>query len=111
RALALYGDPAYRGDNHMLIAIQGANLSAVDNKFNVAMNGQRIVIEWAFGQITKYYGSLDEPKHQRMLSRCVESHYRFAALFTNIHTCFNGTQLNMHFDIDPPTLQEYIHPQ
>jgi hypothetical protein len=31
RALALYGDPPYRSDDHMLIAIQGANPTAADN--------------------------------------------------------------------------------
>jgi len=74
------------------------------------MSGLCIVVEWAFGEVTKYFSGTDFPRSHRLLSTCIESHYRFTILLTNIHTCFYGSKINELFSVDPPTLQEYIHP-
>ena len=35
--------------------------------------------------------------------------YMAAVLLTNIHTCFNESQVSKAFDCAPPTLEDYLH--
>lgn len=110
-SLALYGDSAYMPDPHMIIGYTDANPTEDQARFNKTMSGLRIIVEWGFKEVTTYFSGMDFPKSHRLLSTCVESHYRFAVLMTNIHTCYYGNQINMQFGVDPPTLQEYIRPE
>jgi hypothetical protein len=102
-SLATYGDAAYEPDPHMIVGYRG-HLEPDQEQFNQGCSNMRIIVEWAFGQVTKYSSGIDFPR----LSTPAESYYRFAVLLTNIHTCYFGNKINMHFSTDPPTLHQYL---
>ncbi|KAI9012561.1 hypothetical protein CLU79DRAFT_709125 [Phycomyces nitens] len=72
------------------------------------MSTLRIVVEWEFGHVANLFAFVRyRPGQKALLSKCAHF-YLVATLMKNIHICVNGGQTSKHFDISPPSLQEYI---
>lgn len=111
--LYLYGDPAYHPGFGIMgpFRPEGANftLSPEEEAANVVMSGQRIVVEWAFGLVTKYWGfNSYKPAHKPGLSP-VAGYYIVSVLLTNIQTCLKGgNQISDKYRLSPPSLERYL---
>jgi hypothetical protein len=72
------------------------------------MAKQRVVVEWAFGKVIRYFAAMDFAPNQRVLATPLAHHFKVAVLFTNLHTCFYGSQTGKRFHFDSPTAVEYL---
>lgn len=104
----IYGDPAYPLRPQLMVPYPSVNITPEQHEFNTAMSSARIAVEWAFGKVVQFFAFVDYKKNQKILLQPVASHYFCAVLFTNCHTCFNGSEASKYFGVQPPTLQEYL---
>jgi hypothetical protein len=107
--LAIYGDPAYQLGAHVLRPYHvHALMTPWQHAFNQTMAKQRVMAEWALGKIVCYFSALDFSPTQRVLSTPLALHFKVAVLFTNLQTCYFGSQTSRRFQMDSPTVAEYL---
>lgn len=105
----LYGDPAYPMGPLLLKPYATTGATAAQLHFNKEMSTVRQAVEWGFGKIVAEFAFVDLKKKQKILKQRVARMYKVATLLTNCHTCLYGSQVTSFFDLDPPTLQEYLN--
>ncbi|KAK6180681.1 hypothetical protein SNE40_008686 [Patella caerulea] len=108
QSLALYGDPAYPVRDNLLCPFKGANLTAAENNFNSQMSSVRECVEWEFGKIINLFAFLDFKKNLKVMLQPVAKYYLVGALISNRHTCLYGSQTSSFFQLQPPTIEEYL---
>jgi hypothetical protein len=109
RPFCLYGDPAYGVSRHVLSPYKGAVVTEEQKQFNKAMSKSRISVEWEFGDIVREWAFLDFKKNQKVFLQPLAKYYLTGAILSNIRTCVNGSsQTSIHFNVDPPSLAEYL---
>jgi hypothetical protein len=86
----------------------GHVLSVEEEEFNSIMARFRIAVEWCFLKIVQQFGFLDLHKQMKIFNSPVGPYYRAATLFTNFHTCLYGSQTSRYFNVQPPTLEDYL---
>lgn len=104
---ALYGDPAYPVRPQLLSPYKG-QLTAEQNEFNTIMSSVRETVEWGFQKILANFAFLDYKKNLKLLLQPVGKYYIVGTILTNCHTCLYGSQTGLYFQLDPPTLQDYL---
>lgn len=104
----MYGDPAYPMREEILSPFKGSKLNQEELSFNQKMSMNRIAVEWLFGKILSLWSFVDYKKNQRLYLQPVGKHFKIAVLLTNIHTCIYGNQVSTMFNLDPPTLEQYL---
>ena len=106
---AVYGDPAYPLSPYIQKAYQSAARTPNQRRYNTSMNGARVSVEWAFGDIASWWKFVGAKKQQKMLLQPVALYYQVATLLTNLRTIVRyGNSTSKHFDISPPSLVEYL---
>ena len=76
-----------------------ARLNAAQQAYNTAMSKVRIGVEWVLG---------DFKKKLKIGLSPIAKMYITCALLLNCHTCMYGSMTSNYFQIDPPTVQEYL---
>lgn len=104
----VYGDPAYGLSQNILAPFRGANLSAQQKQFNTRMSKVRTSVEWVFGKICQYFAFLDFKKNLKVLLQPVGKYYVVASILVNCHTCLYGSVTSSYFNVDPPSLENYL---
>ena len=104
----VYGDPAYGMCDHIASPFKGVHLSREQLEFNKRMSSVRVSVEWCFGDIVRYFAFLDFAKNMKILLQPVGIYYSIGALLTNIHTCLYGNVTSQFFNLNPPSLEEYL---
>lgn len=98
------GDRGYPGSTYLF-----RETLAVEGDPRVELFRQsRTSVEWAFGKVSNLFGLANFKRSGKLQLQVPGHHYRIAIFLTNIHTCFNGSQVGMWFGMDPPTVQEYL---
>ena len=105
----LYGDPGYLSTNQISCPFKGSNIDAAQQEFNRLMSSARVSVEWAFGIISGCWQHISFKRHQKSLLTAVAAQYQVAVLLTNCKTCLHGNEISMHFQLQPPTLEQYFH--
>ena len=105
---ALYGDCAYPIRELLLCPYSNRNLTPLQQEFNARMSPLRQAVEWGFGKIVREFAFLDFKKNNKLMLQDVSTMYTTAAILTNCHTCLYGSQTAMYFNIEPPSLDEYL---
>ncbi|KAM7310855.1 uncharacterized protein ISCGN_007763 [Ixodes scapularis] len=105
----LYGDPAYPL-RPLLLKPYGSKATPAQVEFNKAMSTVRQAVEWGFGKVVAEFAFVDFKKNQKIRKQKVALMYRVAVLLSNCHTCIYGSQITSFFDLEPPTLIEYLQP-
>jgi hypothetical protein len=105
---AIYGDGGYTDMEFMFSPFQGESLSSDECKFNRAMSGVRIAVEWGFGKVVCLWSFLDFKKKLKIWLSPIAVLYEVAVFLTNVHTCFAGCTCSDYFHILPPTPEQYI---
>ena len=106
--LCLYGDPAYPLRPQILGPFREVVLTADMQAFNKAMSEVRISVEWLFGDIANYFKFVDYKKNLKIGMSAVGKQYIICAFMRNILTCLYGNGTSDFFQLDPPTIQEYL---
>lgn len=109
--LCLYGDPAYPLRPHLMapyrigeVPLFTPNMEA----FNEAMSSVRVSVEWLFGDVLNDFKFLDFKSNLKLGLSAVGKHYIVAALLRNTLTCLYGNNTSTFFQVDPPTVQDYL---
>jgi hypothetical protein len=103
----LFGDKAYRGLPLVMSPYHPA-LTEEQERYNTHLSRLRIAVEHAFSRITKLWSFTDLTRIHRTGLQPTAAYYLVMTLMTNIHTCMHGNQISEKFDLDPPSLLEYI---
>ena len=104
---ALYGDTAYPLRRYLISPFRGANLRA-EEEFNTRMSSVRECVEWEFGKMLKIFAFLDFRKNLKVLLSPVAKYYLVGGLLNNCHTCLYGNQTSKFFQLEPPSLEDYL---
>ncbi len=105
----LYGDPAYGIQNHLIGPFKGSSLTEQQQTFNKRMSKVRECVEWEFGKIVRYWAFVDFKKNLKLNLQQVGKIYLVAAIMTNVHTTFEGSQTSSYFSLTPPSISEYLN--
>ena len=103
----LFGDKAFRAEDLIMSPFHPASTRA-QLAYNTYMSGLRIAVEHGFGLVTKYWTFTDLKRIQRTGLQPTAAYYYCMTLFTNLHTCMRGNQVSDQFDLQPPSITEYI---
>ena len=103
----LFGDKAYRGEDLILAPFTPA-MNDAQMRYNTYMSKLRIAVEHGFGLVTKYFSYTDLTRTHRTGLQPTAAYYFCMTLFTNLHTCMRGNQVSDSFDLQPPSIIEYI---
>lgn len=95
RPLCIYGDPAYPVTLHVQGPFKGAHLN----------NAQK---EWPFGGITEYFAFVDFKKNMKLYLQAVGKLYLVSTILYNARVCLYGSTTSKFFEVEPPTLEDYL---
>ena len=104
----VYGDPAYPLRPELQAPFKGSRLTIHQHDFNKRMSMSRISVEWAFGKVLSLFAFVDFKKNQRLNLLPLAKYFKVAVILTNIHTCFNGSQINEFFKCNPLSVEQYL---
>ena len=106
--MCLYGDPAYPLRVHLQAPFREAILTDQMKLFNASMSATRISVEWLFGDIINYFKFLDFKKNLIIWMSSIGKMYVVSAILRNALTCLYGNQTSDYFNLEPPTLEEFL---
>jgi cbb3-type cytochrome oxidase subunit 1 len=73
---------------------------------NAVMSPIRVAVEWSIGRISNLFKFTSY--RQKLQESAVIQVYVVSAFLTNCRTALYGAQESLYFDIEPPTLAEYL---
>jgi hypothetical protein len=77
-------------------------------QFNICMSCGRVCVEWGFGNISQLWSFLDFKKHHKVMKQVVGRTYLVCTFLTNVHTCFNWSEMSTHFGLASLSPAEYV---
>ena len=96
--LCVYGDLAYPLRLQLQTPFRNAQVNPQQTAYNTRMSKARIGVECVFGDITNLKLGLSPTGKM----------YLVCAFLMNIRTCMYHSMSSSYFNIDPPTVQEYL---
>ena len=87
---------------------KGANLTQEQETFNTSMSRVRVAVEWPFGGISTYFAFVDFKKNLKLYLQAVGKLYVVSTILYNARVCLHGNTVNNFFEIQPPSLEEYL---
>lgn len=105
---SMYGDPAYPLRTQLIGPFKEVNITPEEAEFNKSMSSARIAVEWGFQKISTLFAFIDFKRLQKLRLQPVALHYLVAVILTNCHTCLYGGETSAYFDVEPPSLEEYL---
>lgn len=108
QALCIYGDPAYPVSQHVQGPFKGAHLTNAQKDFNTSMSSVRVVVEWPFGGIATYFAFVDFKKNLKLYLQEVGKLYLVSTILYNARVCLYGSTASTFFEVQPPTLEDYL---
>lgn len=109
--LCIYGDPAYPLRPQLMAPYRLGEVPVLTQDmqaFNEAMSSVRVSVEWLFGDVSNYFKFIDFKKNLKLGLSAVGKFYIVSALFSNMLTCLYGNLTSSEFQLDPPTVQNYL---
>ena len=109
--LCLYGDPAYPLRPHLMCPYRLGEvpvLTPAMMAFNESMSSVRVSVEWLFRDVADTFKFIDFKKNLKLDLSAVGKQYILSSLFRNILTCLYGNSTSSYFQLDPPTIDNYL---
>ena len=109
--LCLYDDPAYPLRPQLMSPFRETDVPILTPEmraFNTAMSEVRVSVEWLFGDVAEYFKFVDYKKNLKLGMSAVAKQYIVSALFRNILTCLYRNSTATFFQLEAPTLLEYL---
>ncbi|KAG8176731.1 hypothetical protein JTE90_003362 [Oedothorax gibbosus] len=104
----IYGDSGFPLKEFLLTPFPNVNLDRNQILFNKHMSSVRQAVEWGFGKVINEFAFLDFKKNQKLMHQEVSKMYNTAVILTNCHTCLYGNQTADYFNVQPPSLSQYL---
>ena len=75
------------------------------------MTTARVDIEHEFGLIASLFKRLQQKHTWKLLQnyRCVNAHLFTIYFMCNVYTCFRGNKTSKKYQLNPPSVEEYLH--
>ena len=108
--LFLLGDPAYATTYGVASAIKrlpGQELTPHQQQYNTNLPNVRIAVEQGFGNLAMRFPLISEGK-ARPGYQPVGCYFMVAAFLANCMNCVRRNVNAQRFDLDPPTLEDYV---
>ena len=77
--------------------------------FNKSMSKVRVSVEFLFGDIINNFKFMDFKKDLKVGLSAVGKMSIVSGILQNCLTCMYGNLTSTYFEVDPPTIQEYLH--
>lgn len=106
--MCVYGDPAYPLRVHLQAPFRYGVLTQQMEHYNTCMSSVRTSVEWLFGEVLNEFKFLDFKKNLKIQLSSIGKQYIVSAVLTNALTCLYGNQVSNHFELNPPSIQEYF---
>ena len=105
-----YSDKGYDPYSHIRCAHHGPGVvTPMMHQVNDILKPERVFEEIGFSKVKGRCPLLNETKHLMKLQLSpILPYFRVAVLLTNAHTCFEGNSTQLHFEIQPPSVEEYF---
>ena len=87
---------------------KGAHLNNAQKDFNASMSTVRVAVEWPFGGITEYFAFVDFKKNMKLYLQAVGKLYLVSTILYNARVCLYGSTTSKFFEVEPPTLEDYL---
>ena len=68
----------------------------------------RVFVDWLFNDISNYFEFIDFKKNLNIGMSAVGKQHIVCALLSNILTCLYGNITSDYFQLEPPTVQDYL---
>lgn len=104
----LYGDSGYPLSKYLIVPFKG-RLTPKEQRLNKIMSGLRVSVEWGFAKILQLFPYVDFKKNLKIRKDKVPAFYKVATILTNCHTCLYAGQICEYFELEPPSLEEYLN--
>ena len=104
----IYGDPIYARSVYLQKGFPTVERTWREQILNQSMNSARVAVEHAFNRVIALWAFVDFAKQQKSLCTRPAMAYLNAQFLTNCNNCMYPNQVSQAFDIEPPTLREYI---
>lgn len=72
------------------------------------MSRVRVAVEWPFGGITEYFAFVDVKKNMKLYLQAVGKLYLVSTILYNARVCLYGSTTSKFFEVEPPTLEDYL---
>ena len=110
RRLKLYADKLYSTNDLITAAysIKNGPVQPWMEVRNSIMTRIRISVEWVFCNVVEKFRFLQYWRAQMIQQSPVSKYYHVALLLSNCQTCLNGSLHSVYFNIEPPSLAEYL---
>lgn len=110
--LYLYSDAAYHCCFGVMAPFNTRRGQSVDeDRFNTTLSRMRISVEHAFGDAWRQWTYTTTHKQLRIGCQAVGAFYAVAVLLNNCRTCLRGrNQTSDCFEVDPPSIYQYLYP-
>ena len=106
--MCIYGDLAYPLRPQLQSPFRNVRPTVVQTAYNRAMSKVRIGVEWVFGGIVNFFKFLDFKKNLKLGLQPIGKMYIVCTFLMNLRTCMYGSMTSNYFNIDPPTVEEYL---
>ena len=105
----IYGDPTYASSRWIVSGFKGNDFDESKKHFNKAMSSVRQGVELNFGRIKTLWAFVTFGRQKKIMLSNVGGAVVVAVLLTNCHCCYyNGNQISSYFNLQPPSLEEYL---
>ena len=73
------------------------------------MSSVRQCVEWEFEKVVRLWAFFDFGKNLKLFLSPVGKLYIVGVLLTNCHTCLRESETSEYFQLNPPSLEEYLY--
>ena len=108
RRAVCYGDSAYDESTHLARSRRGMALSQALQDVDRSMRAPRMTVEQSFNKVVQLFAFMDYSKKLQLWRIPVAQLWAVADFFSNCHTCLYQSQVCSYFDVEPPSLNEYL---
>lgn len=106
--VCFYGDLAYPIRVHLQVPFRQNAITPAMEAFNSSMSSVRESVEWTFGDVVKSFKALDFKSNLKIGLSSVGKMYLVCALIQNAITCLYRNLTSNFFEIEPPSLYDYL---
>jgi hypothetical protein len=83
--------------------------SEEEKRINVLMNSFRTEVEHSFAVVSNNFSFTNLSRMQKLNLGNTIREYTISVLFCNILNCFRPNQVSQRFDMNPPSITEYLN--
>ncbi|KAJ8600683.1 hypothetical protein CTAYLR_010236 [Chrysophaeum taylorii] len=104
----MFGDLGYTRNDVLQTPFKGVSPTDAETRFNYLMARIRVPVEWAFGDVLRYFAFVDFKKNIKMGLQPCGKFFHVATFLRNCHVCFYGHETASYFGCPAPDLSDYL---